>query len=383
MSNPPEHRVWAEVFLDRIKHNLLRIQQKIGPETRIMPVVKADAYGHGAIPVARVCRDYGATMLGLASAQEAHELRNAGFDEPLLILGEVLPSAVSELVDQRIRPSIQTERMVQEFGMEARATQVQHPVHLAVDTGMSRLGVSPEDALELAQTISDHEWLLLEGISTHLSSAYRSDGTEYTRHQLKTFRNILTELEERNIRPERIHVANSGAVFSYPEACYNMVRPGISIYGALTGELSRSQLDLRPALAWKTRLVHIKQVEAGQPIGYGRSYRVSEDTPVGVLSVGYHDGYSYQLSNNSYVLIRGGKCPVIGRVTMDYVMVDLRPAPGACTGDVVTLIGRDGDQEITVSELAERSNTITYELLCSIGDRVHRIYKSTLPHERN
>ena len=378
MTRAPEHRVWAEIYLDRIAHNLGQIRNQIPDETQIMPVVKADAYGHGAVQVAQVCREEDASMFALANTEEARQLRAAGFEEPLLVLGEVVPAEIPDLVHHRVRPSLQSFDVAKQLDNEAREQQEPHPVHMAVDTGMSRLGVPAEDAHYFARMIRDFRWLELEGISTHLSSAYDPDGDSYTEGQLDTFREVIEEVRSAGIQPDLVHVANSGAVFSVPDTHFDLIRPGITMYGMSPGTLSEQDLGLQPALELRTKLVHVKEVPAGRPIGYGRSYRVSEDTPVGVLSVGYHDGYRYQLSNNADVLIQGRRCPVIGRVTMDYVMVDLRDVPDVETGEVVTLVGQDKTQRITFEELADRADTICYEMTCSIGDRVPRIYRSSV-----
>lgn len=378
MNRGPEHRVWAEVYLDRVAHNLRQIQDHVPPDTGLMPVVKADAYGHGAVQIAQVCIQEGASMFAIANTEEARQLRSAGFDQPMLILGEVVPAEIPDLVKHRIRPSIQTGKLAERIGREARDHQEPLPVHLAVDTGMSRLGASQEQATDLAGQIVDHRWLKLEGVSTHLSSAYDPDGGSYSYGQLEAFREVVEDLKSEGIKPDMIHVANSGGVFSYRESHFDLVRPGITIYGISPGRLSERALDLQPALEWRTKLVHIKNVPAGRPIGYGRSYRVTEDSRVGVLSVGYHDGYQFQLSNNAEVIIRGHRCPVIGRVTMDYVMVDLENVPDADPGDIVTLLGRDESEQINASELSERAGTIPYEMICSIGNRVKRIYKTSI-----
>lgn len=375
----PNHRVWAEIVLNRIHHNLEYIQETVGNDTGVMPIVKADAYGHGAVDVAQACSAWGADMFGVASIREALQLREANLSEPILIIGEILPTDVSDLIRYRLRPTVQSRSMIRRIGKKAEQGRSTVPVHLSLDTGMNRLGAdSTEDALDLAKEVRGHDWLELEGASTHLSSAYGDDGRTFTEQQLSTFQSFLSRSSEIGIEYKYVHAANSGGVFSYPEAHFNLVRPGIAVYGVSTGNLSQNAPDLKQVMALRTRLLHIKKVEAGDPIGYGRSHRVDEETLIGVLPVGYHDGYPFQLSNDARVLIRGTSCPVVGRVTMDYVMVDLSPLEEVDVGDVVTLMGKDGAEQITASELSDRAGTISYEMLCSVGNRVQRIYKSSI-----
>jgi len=369
-------RVRATIHLDRLAQNVDRIQEQTGDRS-LLAVVKADGYGHGAVPVARTCLDRGADMLGLASTDECRHLREAGIDAPMLILGEVIEDEIPDLVEHWIRPTVQDPDRVDAIAREATRLDESLPVHLAVDTGMHRLGADPDRVPALARRITDHASLRLEGLSTHFSSAYRADGRAYTDRQLRRFNDVLDACLEQGFTFKYVHASNSGAVFRYPEAHFTMVRPGISLYGMTPGELSEMETELEPVLRLCARLLHLKEVPEGEPVGYGRAYQTERHTTVGVVSVGYNDGYPFQASGDAEVLLRGKRCPVIGRVTMDYTLIDATDVPEASVEDRVTLIGREGGEEIRAAELAQRADTISYDLLCSLSDRGRREYVSS------
>ncbi len=369
-----EHRSRATIDLDCLARNLERIRDRVGRSTSVLAVVKADGYGHGAIPIAETVLEYGAELLGLASTAEARELREAGIDAPLLILGKITEEEIPKLVEYHVRPTVQDPSRIERIGEAAKRSDHSLPVHLGVDTGMHRLGVNAEQVLDLAGQIEEHAFLELEGLSTHLSSAYREEGGAFTRQQLDEFNEVLERCRSNGFAFRYIHAANSGGVFRYSDAHFNLVRPGISLYGMSPGSLSSRGVELEPVMQLEARLLHLKKVPENHAVGYGRTFRTDRPMTLGVVSFGYNDGYPFQLSNDADVLLHGTRCPVIGRVTMDYLLIDAGRVEEAEVGDWVTLVGRRADEEITVDELAEKAGTISYDLLCSIGDRVHRKY---------
>ncbi len=368
-----KHRVWAEISLDKVAANLETVKQAVGAAVQILVVVKADAYGHGAVPVATACLEHGAAMVGVGDSSEAIHLREAGIRSPVLVLGALIEEEIGWVVSYNIIPTLHSNYMVDLVNEEARRQNVRLPVHVDVDTGMARLGVSPARAIELVRRILLSSNLELAGIGTHLSSAYTSDQS-FTQHQSATFDRVLVELEQLGIRAPCRHVANSGALTRLAGSSYNMVRPGIAVYGIDPGTLKQNRLHVTPIMALKTQICYLRGVRPGTPIGYDRSYVAKRGTRIATLPVGYNDGYPYLLSNKGRVLVRGQFAPVVGTVTMDYLTVDVGHIPDVQVGDEVMLIGKQGDKEISVIELAKLIGTIPYEITCGIGKRVRRVY---------
>ncbi len=370
-----KYRVWAEIDLDHVAENLRTIRSQAGSDCETLVVVKADAYGHGAVPVARTCLENGADMLGVGDSSEAIHLREHGIRAPILILGAIIEEEIGWVVSHGIRPTLHSPDMVDVISNEAERQGTHLPVHMKVDTGMRRLGARPETALNMAKRIKSDNNLKLEGLCTHLSSAY-SEGTDgrFTEQQLRRFRSFIDRCEEHNISFERIHAANSGAIFMYPNSHFSMVRPGIAVYGIQPGSLAEVDLNLDPALSLHSQITFIKGVEEEKPVGYDRTYSTEERTLVGTVPIGYHDGYQFALSNRSDVLVDGCRCPVIGTVTMDYTLIDLNGVEDPEVGDRVTLIGENGGDRIDVTELSEAADTVPYEITSTLGPRVHRVY---------
>jgi alanine racemase len=369
-------RVWAEVRLPNLEHNLELIRRRLESRVRIMVVVKADAYGHGAIPVAWTCLRAGAHMLGVGNSSEAIELREAGITAPVLVLGAIIEGEVSAVVEYGISSCIHSENRLDLLEREARRQKRPARVHLMVDTGMGRLGSSASSAGRLLERIRKSPGELhLEGICTHYSGSGQGDNRGRTRGQAARL------LESLGLDPEAprdflLHASNSGAIFMPPDVGpppLDLVRPGIAVYGINPGSLP-AELDLRPVLALRSQIIFLKDIPAGTPVGYDSTHVTGRRTRIATVPVGYNDGYSWRLSNRAEVLIRGRRAPVVGSVTMDYLMVDVGHVAPVHIGDTVTLIGRDGDEEITALDLARQAGTIPYEVTCSLGLRVKRIY---------
>ncbi|MBI5361133.1 MAG: alanine racemase [Planctomycetes bacterium] len=368
-----KYRVWAEVSLQKTAENMRRIRNVIGPNVRICVVVKADAYGHGAVPIAKTVLENGAYMVAVGDSNEAIELREAGILSPVIILGALIEEEIGWLVSYDIIPTVHSLEIVKRLDEEAKRQNKKHAVHIKVDTGMSRLGASPQRAVEIAKMISASEHLVLEGISTHLSSGALQD-QEFSNKQIEIFSGVVDEIQRQGIQIPFCHVANSAGIFKLPHSYFNMVRPGIAVYGLYPDKKKSEETGLAPVLALKTQITFLKGVPEGTPVGYNRTYTAKRNTWIATLPVGYNDGYPHRLSNNAEVLVRGQLAPVVGTVTMDYTTVDVGHIEGVDVGDDVVLIGRQGDNEISVMQLAERVGTIPYEITCHLGKRVKRVY---------
>jgi alanine racemase len=360
------YRVWAEIDLAALRHNLQVIRRAAGPRTRVLGVVKADAYGHGALPVAWTALDAGCEMLGVGDSGEALQLREAGIPGPLLILGAIVEEEIPRVVHYDISVTVHSADLLDLLDQEARRRGRVLRVHLKIDTGMARLGASPGRALDVARAILDRPNLQLDGLSTHFASAASA---EAVREQLDLFRLAADELAADGIHPPLLHAANSVALFSCPESHLDMVRPGIALYGMDPGPFARLGLPLQPVLSLKTQVAYLKGVPDGTAVGYDGRHRTSRATRIATCPVGYNDGYPHSLSNRAEALVRGRRVPVVGSVTMDYIMLDVGEVPACAVGDEVTLIGPG----LRAEEVARRAGTIPYELTCRLGRRVGRI----------
>ncbi len=372
-----KYRVWAEIDLSALKNNISRIRERLPSGVGIISVVKADAYGHGALPVARASLDAGVGILAVGDSNEALELRNGGVLAPILILGALIEEEVGWVVSFDIIPSLHGPGMIPLLEQEARRQDKRVKVHVKVDTGMARLGVSSDLALKTAEQVDASDWLVLDGVCTHLSSSSEPDPS-FTKKQLAGFRDTLEKMKPYLGPGVRIHAANSAALFRFPEAAFTHVRPGIAVFGidpngSFSGEKNDAPL-LEPVLSLRTQICFLKGVYADTPVGYDRTAAPSRNTKLAVLPIGYNDGYPYALSNRAEVLIRGRRAPVVGTVTMDYTMVDAGAVSDVQVGDEVVLIGRQKSEEVTVKELARLAGTIPYEISCLLGKRIKRIY---------
>ena len=369
-------RVYAEINLDAILYNIEQMKQRIGKDTMIMGVIKTDGYGHGAVPVGRELEQL-SVIWGYATAtfEEAHILRRNGLKKPVLVLGATFPEQYQEMVKEDIRATVYS--LKQAHAMEKAAAEAggKMTVHVKIDTGLSRLGfqVSKEAADEIAQ-IASLPHMVMEGMFTHFAKADARDKT-MAKEQLEKFRQMKNMLSERRIEIPLIHSSNSAAIIDMPEANMSVVRAGISLYGMWPNdEGQKENMDLKPVLSLKSRIIFLKELEPGRVISYGASYKTSRRQRIATIPVGYGDGYPRNLSNRGYVLIHGKKAPICGRICMDQFMVDVTDIPEAEEGDVVVLVGRDGAEQISMEEIGELSGRFHYEFACDLGKRVPRVY---------
>ncbi len=364
-------RTWAEVDLAALEQNLGRVRGELGDAIDIMLVVKADAYGHGAVPVSWHLLRHGVTALGVGDSTEALALRDAGINAPIVILGAVVAGEMEDVIRGDIHVTVHSGDRVRALRRLLKGAGPSVGVHIKIDTGLGRLGCHPDRALGIAREVRRSRRLRLEGVATHLASV-DVDGGKLAELQLRRFRKVLRDLDEEGLLPPWRHVHASNAVMSRLPNAFNMVRPGIAVYGI--DPHGRGDTGFQPALRWCTQIVFLKDHRRGARIGYGATWRAGRKTRVATLPLGYNDGYRFAFSNRAEVLVRGQRCPVIGRVSMDYTTVDVTDVPGAEVGDVVTLLGADGDDAIPATELATLADTIPYEILCGIGRRVKRRY---------
>lgn len=363
---------WAEVDLDNIRHNLSQIGDMArSKNAELMAVVKDDAYGHGLAKVTQLAEEAHVKMLGVATIEEAIKVREVTQKVPTLVLGCILPDQAEYVVKHNITQTVCDVEVCKELSKCAEAMRIDAKVHVKVDTGMGRIGVMFDDVSNFVERIINLPRLKIHGIFTHLSVA--DSDPDFTHLQIDRFKIAIGTLKKFNIQATR-HVANSSAILSFPNAFFDMVRPGIAIYGVYPNDRLGSSLGLKPALSVKTRIVHIKELPPGWSISYGRTFITTRNTRIATLPVGYGHGYNRKLSNRGEVLIRGKRCPIIGTVCMDQTMCDITHVPEAKVGDEVVLIGKQLDQEITVQEIAKLSETIPYEVLCNIGKGVHKVY---------
>ena len=369
---------WAEIDLDNIGHNVDKFHRLLGPSVQIMAVVKADGYGHGAVEVARAALQAGASCLGVALVEEGLELRRAGIKAPILLLGYTDPAAVPLLLKYDLTAAISSMETARLFSVRCMAEGGLLPVHLKIDTGMGRIGVTPGVAAGFIAAVSRLPGLKLEGIFTHLSSADEGsdEADSFTAGQLQLFDGVITAAREKGISFSLCHAANSAAAIRFPHSRYNLVRMGISLYGCYPAPWMQkgAAVALRPAMSLRSKIVFLKEVPAQTYLSYGRTCCTSAKSTIATLPIGYADGYHRRLSNCGEVLVRGRRVPVVGRICMDQIMIDVSRIEGVAEGDEVVLYGSQGSGCIAVEEVAQLLGTINYELLCNVGKRVPRFY---------
>ena len=364
---------WVEVDLDAIADNVRALKAWVGPQVELMAVVKANAYGHGVVPVARVVIENGATRLAIACVDEGVQLRQAGVTAPILVLGYSPAWEAPRIVAGGLTPTVNTWELALALAETSAAMGVVTPVHVKIDTGMGRFGLLPDEALGFVQGLVALPGLSLEGIWTHFASADESDKS-YTYRQMRVFREVLNVLKAHGISARCHHAANSAATLDMRDAHLDMVRCGIVLYGiSPSAEVSRG-VKLRPALSWKSRVGRLRCLPAGSAISYNCTFTTDCSTNVALVPVGYADGLSRRLSNNGEFLVRGSRARILGRVCMDQCVVAVVGTHGVCQDDEVVLIGRQNGAEITADELAARCDTVAYEVVCGIGNRVPRLY---------
>lgn len=365
-------RTWAEIYLDRLINNYKIIKRAVGSK-KVMAVIKADAYGHGAIEVAKTLQKLGVDMFGVASAEEGIELRAAGIKSKIVVLSPILNEQIDACIEYNLIPTISELSFFENLNRKLKKYKRPILVHIEVDTGMTRTGFVYKDTINAVEKINSSPYIKIEGIFSHFPLA-DSDGA-FSKLQIERFSSLINQLRSMKIKTNYVHLANSSGIFRLPQAHFNLVRPGISLYGLTSSPKIVYDDHFRPVMNLKSRIVNLREVPANTPISYGHIYRTKRKSRIGTISVGYGDGYPRMLSNNADVLCHGRRARIVGTICMDLMMIDLTDIPEAKLGDTVTLIGEDGDEMIRVEELAEKCNTIVYEITSGIGPRVARVFK--------
>lgn len=367
-----KYRSWVEVDLGHFTSNWAEIRRLAGPEVKIMQVVKADAYGHGAIEISNTALRNGASCLGVANADEGVQLRVSGITAPIVILSPATDSEIDQIIKYNLTPSVSDLGFAREFQKRARRAGIQAPVHIEVDTGMGRGGTTQAEACQTVMEITSFPNLVIEGIFTHFAESEIL--SYYNDQQWRSFSEILEKLAARGIRIPIRHAANSGAILNYPQFHLDMVRPGIMTYGIYPSPETLSKAALAPVMSFKTRVVLVKEFPEGYSIGYGRTFLTRRPTRIATIPVGYGDGFAWMLGNQGEALIRGKRVPVAGRISMDMCTLDVSHIPDCAIGDEVVLMGSQNGERITADEIAAKSHSISYEILCALGKRAPRIF---------
>lgn len=365
---------WIEVDLAAIDSNLRRIREHVGSGCGVLAVVKANAYGHGLVSVARAALDAGAVGLAVACLPEAWALRAAGLTAPILVLGMAMADEAEEALALDVASSFCSRPVAEAFSAAAVRRGAKARLHLKVDTGMGRAGVAVEEAPALLREIRALPGLSVEALFTHFATADEPD-LEFACEQLRQFHRCMAVMRREGTLPAQAHAANSAAVLRLTEAYHSFVRPGLMLYGIPPYPEAERQLALRAALSLKARLVSVKSLPRNAGVGYGHSYRMEHPGRIAIVPLGYGDGFSRHNSNNGQVLLRGRRVPIRGRICMDQFMVDVTDVPEAAVGDEVVLIGRQGDEAITADEVARRTGTIAYETVAALTERLPRRYQ--------
>ncbi len=372
-------RTWADISLDNLQHNYTQLRSKLPSDCRFLGVVKADAYGHGAVPISRYLTDLGAEYLAVSNIEEAVQLRHGGIRGPILILGYTPAKYAQDLAKLGLRQEIHSLEYARQLQEQLRGSNRRLRVHLKLDTGMSRLGFfayNCEKTVDEIAEISRMEHLLIEGIFTHFPVADSIDGADenFTRTQFERFTAMLSALKGAGVEPQIRHCCNSGASILYPEYAMDMIRPGIATYGILPTEDLRGKINLKPVMQLRSTIFQIRDFDPLITVSYGRTYTTEDPTRIAVVGIGYADGLSRSFSGSLSFLLHGKRVPQIGRICMDMCMVDISRVPEAQVGDVVTIFGSDGEDCIELDAMARRLHTLHYELLCGINKRIPRIY---------
>lgn len=373
-------RTWTEVSLNGIEHNFKEIKKKIG-DTKICCVVKADGYGHGAAEVAKEYEKLGADFLAVSNLDEGKELRDSGVSLPIVILGYTPALNASELAQFNISQAVYSLEYAKMLNENCKKSNVKIKMHLKIDTGMSRIGFMcqsfPRDdySFEEIKQVCNLEHLQLEGIFTHFCvSDEDKEGREFTNKQYENFRSVVEKLDKMGIKPQIIHCSNSGAIEDYPETYCNMVRAGIILYGLSPSQKLADRLDLIPVMTLKTSVAHIKYIEKGATISYGRTFEANKKMKIATVPIGYADGYIRKYAKDGYMVVNGKKAPIVGRVCMDQTMLDVTEIENVKIGDEVVVFGNGKKGEPTADSLAISADTINYEIVCLVSKRVPRVF---------
>ncbi len=377
LMGPFAFRSWVEISLKQIADNFRAVRDVVGPEVEVMPVVKADAYRHGAVEVSRTLAAAGARWLAVSNVEEGAILRDRGITTRILVMADFLPAERAGLLDYNLTPVIHALSDIAEWDGLAAARRVSADYHLKIDSGMGRLGTRAP-AQEVLEAIGAAKHARLEGLMTHFASAANYASTQ-TEEQSRVFQALCAELARAGVHPPILHMASSTPIaYGRKDAWQRMVRPGHAVYGYVSpvakGTAPPPLLEVRPALAWKTAVLAVKDLPAGALVGYGGMYRTTQPTRIAVLAAGYADGIPHRLSNKGRVIAKGHLAPIIGAVSMDLTTIDITHCPPLAVGDAVTLLGSEGDVSIDAQQIARVAGTISYSVLCGIHARVKRIY---------
>ena len=367
----------VEIDLNALAFNYKQIREKVDEDVKILAVVKADGYGHGAGFVAKELENLGVNLLGVALCEEGIALRKAGIQIPIVLLGSIFQGQTKQTIQYDLTPVIFDTETAQKLASEAERMDKKIKVHIKIDTGMGRIGVLPTDVKPFFSELKKMRNLEIEGVLSHLSSAdgQTQKDRDFTALQLQRFEECIEEIETISFSCPLKHIANSAATVDLLPSPCNLVRPGLMIYGAYPSPEFAGKIHLKPVMSLKTEIIQIKKVPPGASISYGRSFVTKRESTIATLPIGYADGYSRLLSNRGEALIGGKKVPIVGVVCMDMVMVDVTEVPNVCVGDEAVLMGRQGYNEISVHDIAEKIGTISYEIFCAMSKRVPRIYK--------
>ncbi len=364
-----ERATRAIIDLGAISHNVAAIRKKIGDQRGLMAVVKADGYGHGAVEVSRTALRNGADSLAVALPEEGQHLREAGIEAPILVLGLIQPDEAWKVVDSRLDQTVSSIALLEALDREAGSASIQVNVHVKVETGLGRIGLEPHEVVLFLHRARSCRNLKVTALFSHFSAADERDKT-FARHQLQLFEQTIREIQHAGIELPQRHMANSAATLDLPESYYDLVRPGLIIYGLYPSTEVSHSIEIKPAMTLKTRVCYLKTVPQGTPISYGRTFVTQKQTRVATLPLGYGDGYKRALADKGEVLIKGRRAPVIGRICMDMCMIDVSDVPDVQAGDEAIVFG----QEPTADELAAKIGTINYEVVTTVGKRVPRVY---------
>jgi alanine racemase len=360
----------AEIDLDSLAYNYHQIRSRVPPEVKMLAVVKDNGYGHGAVVIARELERLGVDLMGIAIADEGVELREGGIERPILILSGIHEGEIDTVIEYDLIPMIFDGEIGRSLSERARRRNRQVKVHLKFDTGMGRLGLPVNGAGKFIDEMKELPHLVIDGVASHLSMA----DDDYTRGQLRAFGEVAELFRAGGIKPTYWHISSSAPIIDFSDSWFNLIRPGIMIYGSYPGGEYVDRITLRPVMRLRTAIGFLKRVAAGTRISYGGTYITRRESTIATLPIGYGDGYSRRLSNKGEVLLRAKRVPVVGRVCMDLTMVDVTDVGGVSLGDEVVLMGRQGGDEITAEEIAKKIGTISYEVLCMVGKRVPRVY---------
>jgi alanine racemase len=369
------HRAkWIEIDLDAVRHNFGSIRKKVGDDIKILAIVKADAYGHGAVEISKTLSKNGVDMFGIADLEEGIELRENNINVPMLLLNPILPEQTDEVVKHSLGITVYDLDVARKMSAIAKRSHCSIKVHVEVDTGMGGTGAHPDKVLSLIKSLSLIENLTIEGIFTHFHSCDEKDKS-FTHEQIKIFKKTLKQLEEEKIRIPLAHAANSAAILDIRDSYFNMVRPGLILYGILPSNYVSKSIDLKPVMSLKTRIINIKHLDSGSTVSYGRTFKILKSTIVATIPVGYKDGFSRYFSNLGKVLVNGRQTSIIGRVCMDRCFIDVTNVPNVNIGNEAVLYGKQNNETISIESSAELIDTIPYEIVCNIGRKVPKIYK--------